>query len=300
MRLCLKVIGLALLSTDFGSSVETMLDAVLHFSRYAGTSVTERKGADVDAQTRDYEDAFLACLATVVEERRRASGGHDDALAMLLAHEPAEERDRALGPYLRDHLTTLIVTGSENPKNALSWAIHLLMKHPDVFAKVRDEVRSVVRGDVVSFDDLPRLRYTAQVFKEVLRLYPPAYAFGRRAVRDVQLGDVLIPAGAEVLVSPYALHRRADSFPNPERFDPERFSEKEEAKRPRGAYLPFGVGPRACIGGQLATLTGHTVLATLALRVSLERVSQDDVQPEPRATLRPATPIFAIASRVTS
>jgi cytochrome P450 len=140
--------------------------------------------------------------------------------------------------------------------------------------------------------DLARLSYTLQVFKEALRLYPPAYVFGRQARRSVTIGGYTISEGVEVLISPYLLHRRPDYFPDPERFDPERFAPVTEQRLPHFAFLPFGGGPRGCIGYQFAMIEGQMLLAALARRVRFELAPGQQVEPEPLATLRPRGPIL--------
>ena len=135
--------------------------------------------------------------------------------------------------------------------------------------------------------DLPNLPYTLQVFKETLRLYPPVYAFTRRAMSSVQLGTYRIPKGASVVISPYTLHRRADFFPEPARFDPERFAPEREQSLPRYAYIPFGAGSHICLGLHFALLEGHLLLATLAQRVIFEFAGTGPIVPEPLLTLRP-------------
>ena len=129
--------------------------------------------------------------------------------------------------------------------------------------------------------------YALQVLKEAMRLFPPAPAIGREAAEDVEIGGHRIPAGTTVVISPYALHRRPDYFPDPQRFDPDRWTPEAEARLPRHAYLPFGGGPRICIGNHFALMEGHIVLATLAQRVAFQLVGRQRVVPEPLLTLRP-------------
>ena len=138
------------------------------------------------------------------------------------------------------------------------------------------------------------------MFKEALRLYPPGYAFGRRAVADVRIGPLDIQAGTEVVVSPYALHRRPSLFERPLAFDPTRFEKSRESQRHQCAYLPFGVGPRGCIGGGFALMEGHAILAVLLAGLRFVAASEDVVLPEPRMTLRPGAPIAVFVRREAS
>jgi cytochrome P450 len=129
--------------------------------------------------------------------------------------------------------------------------------------------------------------YALQVLKEAMRLFPPAPAIGREAAEDVEIGGHRIPAGTTVVISPYALHRRPDYFPDPQRFDPDRWTPEAEARLPWHAYLPFGGGPRICIGNHFAMMEGHIVLTTLAQRVAFVLVKRQRIVPEPLITLRP-------------
>ncbi len=125
------------------------------------------------------------------------------------------------------------------------------------------------------------------LYKEAMRLYPPAYVLARYAIRDVDLGGRRVPKGTWVIMSPYAMHRRPDAFPDPERFDPERFTPENERRLPRHAYMPFGAGPRICIGNHFALMEGQIILATLAQRVALDLAPGQTIAPEPLITLRP-------------
>jgi cytochrome P450 len=188
---------------------------------------------------------------------------------------------------------TLFGAGHETTATALSWTWYLLCQHRESYQKIQTEVDSVLQGRTPTYADLARLPYCLQVFKEVMRLYPPAYLFSRRALRDVKIDGYLVPRGMVVLLAPYILHRRAEYFPQPEEFKPERFSLESEKQLPRYAYLPFGAGPRICIGNHFAMLEGHLLLATLAQRVSFELLPGQDIFPDPvnHVALRPADAI---------
>ena len=135
--------------------------------------------------------------------------------------------------------------------------------------------------------DLPRLGFCVQVFKEALRLYPPLYLMGRRCLSDVRVGGYDLPRGTAVILSPWAIHRRPELWPDPERFDPSRFEPAAEQARDRLAYLPFGAGPRVCIGNHFALSQGPLELATLLARADLELLTRAPIEPEAYATLRP-------------
>jgi cytochrome P450 len=213
----------------------------------------------------------------------RAGGDRGDLLGLLLrAHDT--DAGAMSDKQVRDEVMTLFVAGHETTANALAWTLWLLGREPGWYARARDQALAL--GRPPTGDDLPRLDVITRVLKEALRLYPPVYLFGRVSIAETELGGYRIPRGTVVLVSPYALHRRPDVWPDPERFDPDRFSAAAEAERSRSAFIPFGAGPRVCIGGGFAMMEGALVLATLLQRADFELVSGASA-PEPVATLRP-------------
>jgi cytochrome P450 len=228
-----------------------------------------------------------AIVYQMIEERRRSKEDRGDLLSMLLS-----ARDEGDGSFMsdrqvRDEAMTILLAGHETTAVALTWTWYLLAQHPHVYTRMRDEVDRVLAGRLPTFADLPGLPYTLQVFKESIRLYPPAYGFARQAVRPVTIGNYHLAAGTLIAISPYAMHRRPDYFPEPERFDPERFTPEAEQRLPRHAYIPFGGGQRICIGNSFALMEGHLVLATLAQHVNFVLVPGQRVELEPIVTLRP-------------
>jgi cytochrome P450 len=223
----------------------------------------------------------------MIEERRQSSEERNDFLSTLLRSQDDEHACVLTNQQVRNEALSLFVAGHETTANALTWCWYLLSQHPEIYAQMRAESDHVLAGRLPTIADLPDLPYTLQVYKEALRLYPPIYAFTRRATSSVQLGTYRIPKGASVVISPYTLHRRSSLFPDPERFDPERFTPEREQKLPRYAYIPFGAGPHICLGMHFALLEGHLILATLAQRVVFEFAGTGLVEPEPLLTLRP-------------
>lgn len=235
-------------------------------------------------------DVLDARVARMIAERREASeatrgnGERRDLLTLLLG--ARDEDGRAMSDkQVRDEVLTLFVAGHETTANALAWSLMLLAQHPAIYARVGDEARSLCNAPTA--DDLPALGLALRVFKEAMRLHPPVYLFGRVATSDVEVGGYSLPKGTIVLVSPWALHRRPSEYPEPERFDPERFQPDAEARRPKTSYLPFSAGPRTCIGNYFALMEGPLVLATLFRRADFELVSPEGAEEEPSATLRP-------------
>jgi cytochrome P450 len=163
----------------------------------------------------------------------------------------------------------------------------LLSQNPDCEAQFHDEVRDVLQGRLPTAEDVPRLRYAENVMAESLRLYPPAWAMGRYARNDFALGKFFLPARTTVLISQFITHRDARYFPNPLRFDPDRFSPEGKARRTKFTYFPFGAGPRQCIGEAFAWMEGVLILVTLAQKWKLQLVPGHPVEPQPLITLRP-------------
>lgn len=210
-----------------------------------------------------------------------------DLLSMLmLARDeegnPMDERQ------LRDELVTIFVAGHETTTNALAWTLYLLTKHPAIAEKLYAEVDTALGGRTATLADLPKLPYTLQVIKESMRLYPPAWVLNTRQPRTATtIGDYAIPAGTQLFISQWVMHRLARYFPEPGRFDPDRWTPEFEESLPRYAYMPFGGGPRICIGNSFAMMEAQLVLATLAQRVEFELVEGQVVEPEALITLGP-------------
>ena len=182
---------------------------------------------------------------------------------------------------------TFFVAGHETTANALTWTWYLLSQHPDVETKLHDEIDAVLNGKLPAADDVSRLRYTEMVLAESMRLYPPAWTMGRRALTDYQVGGFVIPANSIVLMSPWVMHHDARYFPKPFRFDPERWTSDARESRPKFSYFPFGGGPRVCIGEQFAWMEGILLIATLAQRWRMRLAPGHMVEPKPMITLRP-------------
>lgn len=188
---------------------------------------------------------------------------------------------------LRDELVTLFIAGHETTAYALTWTFHLLSQHPEVEATLHAELDRVLAGRDPSASDLPQLVYAEQVLCESMRLYPPAYVLPRVCVEDAVVGGFRIPRGSDVIVRVYHTHHDPRWFPDPECFDPDRFSHARRAKIPACAYLPFGVGSRLCVGKSFAMLEALLILASTAQRFSLRAVPGTVVELDMALTLAP-------------
>jgi cytochrome P450 len=229
----------------------------------------------------------------VIAERRANPGDRGDLLSMLLAARDDDGRPMS-DRQLRDETITLFLAGHETTAIALSWTLFLLAKNPDAEARLRAEIARL--GDrLPAAADLHRLPFTEAVVKEGLRMYPPAYVIGREALADCDLGGFRCAARTTIYFAPWVLHRDARFFPDPERFRPERWLDGSTSKLPKYAYIPFGGGPRICIGERFAMMEGVLVLATILRRTRLEMAGPDPT-PFPSITLRPeGGPLMRVA-----
>jgi len=226
-------------------------------------------------------------VGRIVAEHRASPPAQADLLTMLM-----EARDPGPGTgltgagfsdgELRNEAITMLLAGHETTATALSWTFALLAAHPEAAARVNAEVNRVLGARTPTLDDLPRLTFTTQVIQESMRLYPPIWAIERRAVSDDVLGGFAIPAGSSVIISPYVLHRHPRFWADPERFDPSRF----DGPKPSPAYLPFGAGPRYCVGSEFAMVEARLVVAMVTQAFQLTLVPGHIVAPHPSLTLR--------------
>jgi cytochrome P450 len=230
-------------------------------------------------------------LQQLIERRRREQAG-DDALSLLVRARDEVDGGGLSDRQLRDEVMTLFLAGHETTANALTWTWHLLSQHPDVQAEVRREARDVLGEADPTAADLARLKFTECVVREALRLYPPAYVIGRRPLVDLTIGRHCIPAGTNVLMSQWIVHRDPRWFDDPLRFTPQRWADGLASRIPKYAYFPFGGGPRVCIGNTFAMVEAVLVTAMIAQRFVLTPVQAEAVPLLPAVTLRPAVPIL--------
>ncbi len=222
----------------------------------------------------------------IIRERRASGKDTGDLLSMLLLSLD-EDGSTMADKDVRDEAMTLFLAGHETTANALSWTWYLLSQHPEIEARLHEEAQRVLNGRTPTYADLAQLTYTEMVLKEAMRLYPPAWIFSRQAVEDVTVAGYPIRKGGAAVFCTYVIHRNPTIFPDPERFDPERFSAENEARLPKYAYVPFGGGPRVCIGNSFAMMEGVLMLAQIAQQFRLRLVPGQVVEPEPLITLRP-------------
>ena len=235
-------------------------------------------------------DAAVAGLDRVTYsflDRHRTNGFEDTGIVGMLARSSAEQGEMYTDVELRDQIMTLFFAGHETSATALTWIHYLLSIHPDVRSKVEQEVAEVIGDGPPTEEAVENLIYTEQVVNESLRLYSPIHAISRVATEDNTIGGYLIPKGSTVVVSLYATHRLPQYWPDPERFDPDRFSPEECKGRPPFSFIPFAAGHRNCIGGSMAMIELKMIVAQLAQRFRLELVPGHPVELEPGTTMYP-------------
>ena len=290
LQATLEVVGRTLFGTDVADDGERVVSAVLGALQVV--IARARTPVPVPAWVPTPSNRRLARARQVLDEvvdtvvsRRRAAGvgpDDDDLLALLLR---SVESGALPAEAVRAELVTMVIAGHETVASALSWTLHLLAEHPAAQARLHAELDAVLAGRAPTWADLPSLVWTRAVVDEALRLYPPAWVVTRRAEEDDVVDGVATPAGTLVIVSPWLLHRRADAWADPERFDPSRFTEGRSA--PRGAYLPFGAGSRLCIGRDFALVEAVLVLAALLRDRSVAPGPGSPPRVEALVTLRP-------------
>jgi cytochrome P450 len=227
-------------------------------------------------------------IFSIIRDRRASREPANDLLQTLLdAHD--ERGSHMSDIQLRDEIMTLFLAGHETTANALTWTCYLLAQNPAIEQCLLAELDQVLRGRPPALADLPRLRYTEMVIKESMRLYPPAWGIGRRALRNFEIRGYTLPAGTNVFIMQWLTHRDARFFPDPERFDPQRWRTDpvRTGQIPRFAYFPFGGGPRVCIGAGFAMMEATLLLATIIQRYQLTLLPDPPVVPFFSVTLRP-------------
>ena len=226
-------------------------------------------------------------IERLIADRRSRPAAQMDALSLLLR---AEEEAKSMSDrQLRDEVMTLLLAGHDTTANALTWACVLLARHPDAMQKLRNESLTVLGTRTPTASDLPRLTFSRQVVQEAMRLYPPAYVFGREAICDTAVAGYRVPKGTSVLICQWLMHRDSRFFSEPAEFRPDRWTEEFQRALPQHAYLPFGGGPRVCIGKEFAMAEAVCILSVLAARFDLSLLSNP--QPWPTVTLRPSGPV---------
>ena len=304
MRLTLDIVAKTLFDTDVSREAEDVGAALQFlmgkFMRQAAFAFLLPDSIPIPT-TRRLRRA-VGQLDKVIYEiirRRRASGTMSGDLLSVLLQAQDDEGLGMTDRQLHDEIMTLFLAGHETTANALSWTWLLLGQHPEVEEKLVEELRRVLGGRAPTASVLPRLTYTEMVLREAMRLYPPVWVIGRRALAPFRLGNYELPAETNVVMSQLITHRDAKYFPEPERFDPDRWrpNDPRNLALPRFAYFPFGGGPRVCIGAGFSMMEAVLLLATIAQKFKLTLVPGQTIEKLPSVTLRPKSGIRVILHR---
>jgi cytochrome P450 len=295
MRLTFAIVGRTLFGADLsgdaaevGAALTEALRALEKRVESIGILVPDAVPTPVNLRLRRATRILDRLVYRLIAERRASGSERGDLLSLLLGARDADNGSGMSDRQLRDEIMTLVLAGHETTALALTWAWYLLAHHPAAEARLHAELDEVLGEREPSVDDLPRLSYTNRVIAESLRLYPPAWMIERGAVRATELGGHRLRANTTVLLSPWVIHRDPRWYQRPLAFEPERWADDAARRLPRFAYLPFGGGPRQCIGNTFALTEAALLLASIARQFRLELPDHEPVEPEPTITLRPA------------
>lgn len=294
MRLTLGIVGKTLFDADVVSDAQQVGEAmtvVMDLFNIITIPFFELLQKLPLPQLRRFDNAKArldAIIFRLIEERRRSGADRGDLLSMLLLAQDTEGDGGAMtDEQLRDEVMTIFLAGHETTANALTWTWYLLSQNPEAEAKLHAEIDRVLEGRLPTFEDVAQLKYTEMVLAESMRLYPPAWAIGRLAMNESEIGSYVVPKKSLVLMSQYVMHRDPRYFPEPLRFDPDRWTAEARESRPQFSYFPFGGGPRRCIGEGFAWMEGILLIATLAQQWQMRLVANHPVALKPVITLRP-------------
>ena len=291
-RLTLSIVGKTLFDVDVEEQAATVgeaLTAVMEsfwMTMLPFAEVLERLPVPKLRRARMARARLDAIIYRMIADRRSSGSDRGDLLSMLLAAQDEDDGRGMTDQQVRDEAMTIFLAGHETTANALTWTWFLLSGAPDIEARLHDEVDRALQGRLPSIGDLPSLSFVERVVTESMRLYPPAWIIGRRAIDEYRVGEYIAPPRSILVMSPYIMQRDERFYRDPERFDPDRWTPEFRAALPKFAYFPFGGGPRQCIGESFAWMELILLVATIAQQCRLRLVPGHPVVPQPLITLR--------------
>lgn len=304
MRVTLSIVGKTLFDSDVESKADEVgvaVSEVLHtfwFSLLPFQSLIERLPLPVLRRGRASRARLDALIYAMIADRRATGRDHGDLLSTLLAAQDHEGGTGGLSDrQVRDEAMTLLLAGHETTANALTWTWYLLSQSPEVESTLHDEIDRALKGRRPTMADIVRLPFVERVVTEAMRLYPPAWIVGRRAIGEHTIGDYVAPKRSMLFMSPYVMHRDARFFPDPERFCPDRWTTAFKAALPKFAYFPFGGGTRQCIGESFAMMELVLLVTTIAQQWQLRLKPNHPVVLQPLITLRAKHGMMMTAAR---
>ena len=290
VRLTINILGSTLFRIDLSETIEDISRDLRVLTRWAMSRMTSIWKFPMHFPTPKNRRAraALSSLESIVEqmirEHESVDSVGDEGLLSLIACDSGSSVKRK---QIRDEVMTLLLAGHETTAATLTWVWYLLSQHPEIERRLHAEVDQVLAGRRATLSDIPRLVYTKMVISEALRLYPPVWLLPRRTINRDRLYRHTIPANSDVLVCVYTIHRHPQFWDNAERFDPQRFAPDQDATRDSCAYLPFGAGPRTCLGSRFGMMEVVLMVATIAQRFRLRLAGDQKVEPEASLTLHP-------------
>ena len=294
MRLTLAIVAKTLFDADVESDAkevgEALTEALELFDIFASpfSEILEKLPLPRTKRFKLARQRLDNTIYRFIDERRASGVDKGDLLSMLMLAQDTEDGSGGMADeQLHDEALTLFLAGHETTANALTWTWYLLSEHSEVERKVHAEIDAVLNGRMPTIEDVPNLSYTEKVLTEAMRLYPPVWVIGRRAVSSYKLAGYDLPAKTIMFLSQWVMHHDDRFYPNPFTFDPERWTPEASSGRPKYAYFPFGGGPRLCIGEQFAWMEGILIIVGLAQKFRLRLVPGHKVMPQPLITLRP-------------
>jgi cytochrome P450 len=294
MKLTLAVVSKTLFDADVESEAGDIREALTEIMHLFRSGLTLPFGDKIEkilifpwVRFQRAKARLDATIYRIINERRASGIDRGDLLSMLLISQDEDATGGMTDQQVHDEAMTLFLAGHETTANALTWTWYLISQSPEVERRIQAELATVLGGRLPTAEDVARLEYTESVLAEAMRLYPPAWAIGRRALSDYQIGDYNIPAGSILLMSQWVTHHDERFFSDPFKFDPDRWTPQHRESRPRFSYYPFGGGPRVCIGEAFAWMEGVLLIATLAQQWEMKLVPGHRVKTEPLITLRP-------------
>ena len=291
-RLTLEIVVKTLFNSDVSNDADHVGATLSQIVKPFASQATLKWIADNRLPTPGHYRYFNAVreidkiIYRIIAERRASGSDEGDLLSMLLQAQD-EDGSQMSDAQLRDEVMTLFLAGHETTALALSWSWYLLATHPDAETKFHAELDEVLGGRAPQVSDLPKLKFTEMIAKETMRLYPPAYAVGREAIEDTEMGGYRVPRGTQLFAFQWVTHRDPRFFERPDEFLPERWASESIQTLPRYAYFPFGGGPRQCIGNYFAMMEVVLLLATIGQRFSFSLLNEHPVEVLPVLSLRP-------------
>ncbi len=300
-RLTLEIVVKTLFNSDVSNDADHVREMLSEVVKPFASQATLKWILDNRLPTPGHRRYFNAVAGIdrivfrIISERRQSKSDEGDLLSMLLQAQD-EDGSQMTDAQLRDEVMTIFLAGHETTALALSWTWYLLATHPEVEKKFHDELADVLGGKTPTVADMPRLPYTEMIAKETMRLYPPAYAVGREALEDTEIGGFRIPRKSQLFAFQWVTHRDERYFENPEAYEPERWTPERADKIPKYAYFPFGGGPRQCIGNYFAMMEIVLLLATIGQRFRFSMVPDYKVEVLPVLSLRPKSGIQVVVN----